>query len=235
MVEQRYEAVRAFLRRVAESRRSRGSDGCLASRCRDVCDGLWWQGVVMKRHRGEGRGGLRRSVTRVAGVLLTLGALAGGSLIGAAPALAHQPVTLDSADRTPARGPLLVDGTVSFAVYTTLDGPRSKRGFRVGMQAGQSLQVQLLIVDAWPANALGADQLPTMTVVSPTGHRFVLKPRERTPFYEPYSKTSFLYLARLTTIAVSGTYRIWVSGHSSSTVRTVVGVGYREVPGTVRP
>jgi hypothetical protein len=168
-------------------------------------------------------------------VLVALCALTGASIVVAVPALAHQPVTLDSADRTPARGPLLVDGTVSFAVYTTLDGPGSKRGFRVGMQAGQSLQVQLLIVNAWPANVLGADQLPTVTVISPTGQRFVLTPRERTPFYEPYSKTSFLYLARMTTIAVAGTYRVWVSGRSSSTVRTVVGVGYREVSGTVRP
>jgi hypothetical protein len=173
--------------------------------------------------------------TRVAGVLLGVGALSAGSLIGAAPALAHQPVTLDSGDRTPARGPLLVDGTVSFAVYTTLARPQSKRGFRVGMRSGQSLQVQLLIVDQWPANALTAEQLPTVAVVSPTGQRFVLRPNERTPFYEPYSGTSFLYLARLTTTAVSGTYRVWVTGRSSATVRAVVGVGYREVPGTVRP
>jgi hypothetical protein len=103
------------------------------------------------------------------------------------------------------------------------------------MQAGQSLQVQLLIVDERPANALEAAQLPTVAVVSPTGQRFVLRPSERTSFYEPYSGKSFLYLARFTTIAVSGTYRIWVSGRSSSTVRAVVGVGYREVPGTVRP
>jgi len=184
----------------------------------------------MNRHRG-----LRRSVTRVVGVLLALCALACASLIGAVPALAHQPVTLDSADRTPARGPLLVDGTVSFAVYATLARPQSKRAFRVGMQAGQSLQVQLLIVDERPANALEAAQLPTVAVVSPTGQRFVLRPSERTSFYEPYSGKSFLYLARFTTIAVSGTYRIWVSGRSSSTVRAVVGVGYREVPGTVRP
>jgi hypothetical protein len=103
------------------------------------------------------------------------------------------------------------------------------------MRSGQSLQVQLLIVDQWPANALTAEQLPTVAVVSPTGQRFVLRPNERTPFYEPYSGTSFLYLARLTTTAVSGTYRVWVTGRSSATVRAVVGVGYREVPGTVRP
>ena len=202
----------------------------LRGRRRDVCSAGAWQSGHMNRHRG-----LRRSGTRVVGVLLALCALACASLIGAVPALAHQPVTLDSADRTPARGPLLVDGTVSFAVYATLARPQSKRAFRIGMQAGQSLQVQLLIVDERPANALETTQLPTVAVVSPTGQRFVLRPSERTPFYEPYSGKSFLYLARLTTTAVSGTYRIWVSGRSSSTVRAVVGVGYREVPGTVRP
>jgi len=161
-------------------------------------------------------------------------AFTGGALATATPAAAHQPVNLDQGDPTPARGPLLVDGTVSFAVYATLTRPQSKRAFRVGMRAGQSLQVQLLIVDGGPASALPDDQLPTVAVVSPTGQRFVLRPNERTPFYEPYSGTTFLYLSRLTTTAVSGTYRVWVTGRSSTAVRTVIGVGYREVPGTVR-
>jgi hypothetical protein len=78
---------------------------------------------------------------------------------------------------------------------------------------------------------LGSDDLSALAKRS----HVVLRPSERTPFYEPYSGKSFLYLARFTTTAVSGTYRIWVSGSSSSTVQAVVGVGYREVPGTVRP
>jgi hypothetical protein len=59
-------------------------------------------------------------------------------LVTSTPALAHQPVQLTSADRTPASGPLLVDGTVSFAVYAAVrEG--ATRGLRVGMRAGQRL------------------------------------------------------------------------------------------------
>jgi hypothetical protein len=38
------------------------------------------------------------------------------SLLGIMPASAHQPVVLLDSDTTPAAGPLLVDGTVSFAI-----------------------------------------------------------------------------------------------------------------------
>jgi len=154
-------------------------------------------------------------------------------LIAAPPASAHQPVRLTSADRTPARGPLLVDGTVSFAVYATVRSGTT-RAFRVGLRQGQRLEVQLLIPDRAPANRLSENQLPTVTVIDPSGRRTVMTTDERTPFYEPYSGTSYLYLARLSQPARTGTYRVIVSGRSATKVPVVVGVGYREVPGVVR-
>lgn len=159
--------------------------------------------------------------------------LATSLIASATPALAHQPVRLTAADRTPARGPLLVDGTVSFAVYATVRAGTT-RGFRVGMGAGQSLRVQLLIPDRAPANRLRATQLPSVTVIDPKGRRTAMVIDERTPFYEPYSGTSYLYLARLATTAVKGTYQVIVTGRSSTRVPVVIGVGYREVPGVVR-
>ena len=57
---------------------------------------------------------------------------------------------------------------------------------------------------------------------------------ERTPFYEPYSGTSYLYLARLSGSARNGTYQVTVTGRSTTKVPVVIGVGYREVPGVVR-
>lgn len=148
-------------------------------------------------------------------------------------ALAHQPVRLTSADRTPATGPLLVDGTVSFAVYATVrEG--SSRGFRVGMRQGERLEIQLLIPDRAPANRLATQDLPLVTVIDPAGRRTTLVIDERTPFYEPYSGTSYLYLARLSQVARAGTYQVIVTGRDQAKVPVVIGVGYREVPGAVR-
>ena len=140
---------------------------------------------------------------------------------------------LTAADSTPARGPLLVDGTISFAVYATVRSGTT-RAFRVGMRQGQSLRIQLLIPDRPPANRLSDSQLPAVTVIDPAGRRTTMTIDERTPFYEPYSGTSYLYLARLSQSARTGTYQVIVSGRTSTKVPVVIGVGYREVPGVVR-
>ena len=58
-------------------------------------------------------------------------------LVTSTPALAHQPVQLTSADRTPASGPLLVDGTVSFAVYAAV---RDRSEANSGWQAGSVIR-----------------------------------------------------------------------------------------------
>ena len=76
--------------------------------------------------------------------------------------------------------------------------------------------------------------LPLVTVISPSGRRTTLTINERTPFYEPYSGTSYLYLARLSQSARTGTYQVIVSGRTATKVPVVIGVGYREVPGVVR-
>lgn len=157
------------------------------------------------------------------------------ALIGihAGAAQAHQPVRLTSADRTPAQGPLLVDGTISFAVYATVREGNT-RGFRVGMKAGQRLDIQLLINDRPPASRLSNAQLPLVTIIDPAGRRTSLVIDERTPFYEPYSQTAYLYLARWEATARNGIYQVIVTGRDNTKVPVVVGVGYREVPGEVR-
>jgi len=154
-------------------------------------------------------------------------------LMGASPAVAHQPVQLNSGDRTPSRGPLLVDGTVSFAVYASVRKGKT-RGFRADLAAGDRLAIQLLIPDRAPANRLSPAQLPRVTVISPDGQRTVMDIDERTPFYEPYSGTSYLYLSRISESAMAGRYRVIITGRSTTKVPVVIGVGYREVPGQVR-
>lgn len=153
-------------------------------------------------------------------------------LTGTSPAQAHQPVRLTAANPTPDRGPLLIDGTVSFAVYATVRG-KDTRGFRFGLRAGQRLEAQLLIVDKAPGNTLAASALPEVVITDPRGRRTILTPNERTPFVESYTGTSYLYLARLSGAGVGGTYRVLVRSRSARTVDAVVAVGYREVPGRV--
>lgn len=149
-------------------------------------------------------------------------------------ASAHQPVRLDASDSTPKRGPLLVDGTISFAVYAPLAARKEQRGFRFRMSQGQPLRLQLLITDSAPANTVPNGRQPVVILVSPSGKRTTIRPNERTPFYEPYSRTSYLYLSRYSAVAERGTYRVLVRARSSVATNAVVAVGYREVPGVVR-
>lgn len=146
---------------------------------------------------------------------------------------AHQGVNLSESDRTPARGPLLVDGTVSFAVRADLSRGE-RRGFRFQLETGDTLAVQLLIVDQPPENRLRSLALPRVTVTDPLGKVIRMVINERTKFYEPYGGTNYLYLSRVEKRAVAGTYKIRMTGRSSTPVETVVSVGYREVRGEVR-
>ena len=52
-------------------------------------------------------------------------------LMPASVASAHDPIILTSEQTTPASGPLLVDGTISFALYGSLESSTDTRGFRV--------------------------------------------------------------------------------------------------------
>lgn len=169
---------------------------------------------------------MRRSAALIPGVVLAL------ALVLAAPVHAHQPVDLGSADSSPARGPLLPDGTVSYAVQASV-AAGDERGFRFRLRQGDRLAVQVLIFDEPPANALGPGALPSVTVIDPRGRRIGLPARERTEFFEPYSGRTYLYLSRVEQAAVPGEYAVIVRGRSATKVDTTIAVGYREVPGRV--
>jgi cytochrome b involved in lipid metabolism len=146
-------------------------------------------------------------------------------------AQAHQPVILNSQDTTASKGPLLVDGTVSFAVRATFAKSGQTRGFRAQFKAGDSLAVQYLIVDRAPENRLKISKLPTLTITSPSGLRQVMKLNERTKFFEPYGQTNYLYLGRLSQSAESGIYSFSMTARAKAAI--TVAVGEREVPGEV--
>lgn len=153
------------------------------------------------------------------------------TFFGSTSAHAHQPVELLNTDTTAARGPLLVDGTVSFAVRASFNKAGEKRAFRADFKAGDALAVQYLIVDKKPENAIKNTLLPQLVITTPSGKSVTLKFTERTKFYEPYGKTNYLYLSRYSVSAEAGTYSFMLTSRAKSAV--TIAVGDREVPGEV--
>ena len=152
-------------------------------------------------------------------------------LLAPAQASAHQPVFLLPSDTSAARGPLLVDGTVSFAIRASFNKAKEKRGFRANLKTGDSLEIQYLIVDKKPENSLKASRLPSLVVTSPSGSKFKMKLNERTKFFEPYGRTNYLYLGRYSAAAETGVYSFLLTSRGKSAV--TIAVGDREVPGEV--
>lgn len=152
-------------------------------------------------------------------------------LIGTGVAVAHQPVELLNSDTTSAKGPLLVDGTVSFAIRAAFNKAGEKKAFRAQFKEGDALSVQYLIVDKKPENSLKNAQLPTVAVTGPGGFKSTMKIDERTEFYEPYSRTNYLYLARFSTVAKAGIYNFVITAKAKSAI--TVAVGDRETRGDV--
>jgi len=153
------------------------------------------------------------------------------TFLGSASAHSHQPVELLNSDTTAAKGPLLLDGTVSFAVRASFAKAGEKKAFRADLKAGDSLAIQYLIVDKKPENALKNTLLPQLVVISPSGKSLTIKFTERTKFYEPYGKTNYLYLSRYSAAAEAGTYSFTLTARAKSSV--TIAVGEREVPGEV--
>ena len=153
------------------------------------------------------------------------------TFLGSSSAQAHQPVVLLNTDTTAARGPLLLDGTVSFAVRASFLKAGEKKAFRADFNAGDVLAIQYLIVDKKPENTLKNTQLPQLVVTSPSGKSLTLKFTERIKFYEPYGKTNYFYLSRYSAAAEAGTYSFTLTARAKSSV--TIAVGEREVPGEV--
>ena len=127
-------------------------------------------------------------------------------LMGSGAAHAHQPVNLLKSDTTASKGPLLVDGTISFAIRASFKKAGEKKGFRAQLQEGDALNVQYLILDKKPESALKMTRLPTLVVTGPGGFKTTMKLNERTKFLETYSQTMYLYLGRHSSVAKSGVY-----------------------------
>jgi len=152
------------------------------------------------------------------------------ALLGGGTARAHDPIILTADQSTPADGPMLPDGTISFALYGTLEAPGDTRGFRVDFADGDPLYLSVLIPDLPPENSLPDDLLPYLVVEDPAGGSTELRVDERAAFAEPFTGTSYVTLAVLTGSAMAGTYSVTVTGEAPS--RFTVAVGTKELFGT---
>jgi hypothetical protein len=168
----------------------------------------------------------RFSMRRLLAILIAM------TFLGSGVAVAHQPVVLLNSDTTAAQGPLLVDGTVSFAIRASFTKSGQKKAFRAQFKDGDQLDVQYLIVDAKPENSLRMTSLPTLVVTGPKGTKpITMKLNERTKFFEPYGRTNYLYLGRFSTPALAGVYNFVVTARGKSAI--TVAVGEKEIPGEV--
>jgi hypothetical protein len=153
------------------------------------------------------------------------------SALTISPASAHQPVVLLDTDTTAEKGPLLVDGTISFAIRASFTKSGQKKAFRAALKEGDQLDVQYLIVDKKPENTLKNTLLPQLVITSPTGKKTTIKFTERTKFYEPWGRTNYLYLARISTPAEAGIYSFVATSRTKSAI--TIAVGEKEVTGEV--
>ena len=152
--------------------------------------------------------------------------------ISLAPAAsAHQPVVLLDTDTTPSAGPLLVDGTISFAIRASFTKSGQKKAFRAALKEGDLLAVQYLIVDKKPESGLKNSLLPQLVITSPTGKKITVAIKERTPFFESFTRTTYLYLSRVSQPAEAGIYSFVITSRARAAI--TVAVGDREVQGEV--
>lgn len=153
-------------------------------------------------------------------------------LVGAsAPSHAHFPVTLSTAHNKAGTSPILIDGTISFAVYANFTKAKEERFVRFALEKKEELNLEYLILDQAPTNKLKNSQLPTVVVTSPSGKRINLTIKERTPFYEPFGKKNYFYLARINQSAESGIYTVRATAKSRASI--VVAIGRTETRGDV--
>ena len=152
-------------------------------------------------------------------------------LLGTTPAFAHQPVVLLPTDTTAIKGPLLTDGTISFALRANFTKSGEKRGFRAVLKSGDKLKVEYLIFDKKPDNIYRSNQLPSLKIISPQGKSVIIQLNERTKFYEPFSKTNYLFLARYSEDAVPGIYEFLITSRGRANI--TIAVGDKEIAGEV--
>ena len=137
---------------------------------------------------------------------------------------AHDPLFLLPDQETPSQGPLLPDGTISFALYGEFLTEGETRGFQANFEDGDLLQLELLIPALDPEQSLQQDQLPFIRLTTPDGSEQTLYPSIRTRFDEPFTNTSYFTLIRERGTAQGGVYDVVIVSRAPARFTTAIGI-----------
>ena len=148
----------------------------------------------------------------------------------AVPVSAHDPIFLTSEHDSAKTGPFLPDGTISFAFYGDIGSEKETRGFQAVFQAGQTLQISVLIPAALPETDLRFEDLPVLQVTRPDGTSFDLAAVMSVEFYEPYTGTTYVRVNEFREVAQEGIHDFLLNGNIAA--RFVVSIGAIERFGT---
>ena len=137
---------------------------------------------------------------------------------------AHDPLFLSPDQETPSQGPLLPDGTISFALYGEFLAEGETRGFQANFKDGDLFQLELLIPALDPEQSLQQDQLPFLRLITPDGSEQILYPSIRTRFDEPFTNTSYFTLIQERGTAEGGVYDIVIVSRAPARFTTAIGI-----------
>ena len=151
-------------------------------------------------------------------------------VLNVTPGYAHDPIFIENTQLSPAEGPYLPDGNISFALYGRLESGSDSRGFRTKLKAGDQLVLSLLIPNLVPEKLLTLEQLPTLIVERPDKSSIELDPVGKEVFVEPFTGTSYMRLVSVQEPAQTGIYHITVNGNRQG--RFTVSIGTIEQFGT---
>ena len=137
---------------------------------------------------------------------------------------AHDPLFLLSDQETPSQGPLLPDGTISFALYGEFLTEGETRGFQANFKDDDLFQLELLIPALDPEQSLQQDQLPFLRLPLPDGSEQTLYPSIRTRFDEPFTNTSYFTLIQERGTAQGGVYDVVIVSRAPARFTTAIGI-----------
>ena len=146
------------------------------------------------------------------------------------PAFAHDPLMLLPEQKTPERGPLLPDGTISFALYGSLLETEDKRAFQFRLEPDDRLDLSLLIPNLKPENQMSQETLPQLFLSRPDGSLLIGISDLYIPFDEPFSMTRYVRIFEHVEQSSGGLYQVEITG--SAPARFTVAIGFIESFGT---
>ena len=146
------------------------------------------------------------------------------------PAFAHDPLMLLPEQKTPERGPLLPDGTISFALYGSLLETEDKRAFQFRLEPDDRLDLSLLIPNLEPEIQMSQETLPQLFLSRPDGSLLIGISDLYIPFDEPFSMTRYVRIFEHVEQSSGGLYQVEITG--SAPARFTVAIGFIESFGT---